>query len=97
MKKQIRFELEVFTEKLGFINRHYSEEIDLFLKWLATVITIAGALAVSFHWDPLNIYLLNSACIVWIAWGWRIREWSIVTVNVSLLAIYLHGLGMRIL
>jgi hypothetical protein len=71
--------------------------INTCLKWLATAVTIAGALAVSFHWDPLNIYLLNLACVVWIAWGWRIREWSIVTVNVSLLAIYLHGLGMRIL
>lgn len=96
MKKQIRFDLELFTEKLGFINRHYDEEINLVLKWLATVVTIAGALTVSYNIDPLNIYLLNLACVVWIAWGWRIREWSIVTVNVSLLLIYAWGLVLRL-
>jgi hypothetical protein len=70
--------------------------IDTVLKWLATVVTIAGALTVSHNIDPLNIYLLNLACVVWIAWGWRIREWSIVTVNVSLLLIYAWGLVLRL-
>lgn len=67
------------------------------LKWLATILTIAGALAISYQIDPLNMYLLNIACLVWILWGVRIREWSIVTVNVVMLAIYGHGLVMRLI
>ena len=72
-------------------------KINSVLKWLATVLTIAGALAISYHIDPLNMYLLNLACIVWILWGVRIREWSIVTVNVVMLIIYGHGLFMRLI
>jgi hypothetical protein len=71
--------------------------INTVLKWGATLITILGALAVTHGIDPLNIYLLNTACVVWIVWGLRIREWSIVVVNISLLAIYLHGLVIRML
>lgn len=66
------------------------------LKWFATAITIGGAIAVVYGLDPLNIYLLNGASLVWILWGLRIREWSIVVVNVSLLAIYAWGLIIRL-
>lgn len=68
-----------------------------FLKWIATLLTIAGAITISFNIDPLNIYLLNVACILWIIWGLRIREWSIVVVNSAMLVIYTHGLAMRII
>jgi hypothetical protein len=70
--------------------------INTILKWLATVLTIAGALAVSYNIDPLNIYLLNIACVLWIVWALRIREWSIFTVNAVMLVIYGHGLFMRL-
>jgi hypothetical protein len=74
-----------------------SDTINSILKWLATILTIAGAITISYHIDPLNIYLLNLACVLWIWWGWRIREWSIVTVNVVMLIIYGHGLFMRLI
>jgi hypothetical protein len=74
----------------------YKDQINWVLKWAATVVTIAGALAVSYHIDPLNIYLLNIACVLWIVWALRIREWSIFTVNAVMLAIYGHGLFMRL-
>ena len=65
------------------------------LKWLATIITIGGAIAVSYQIDPLNIYLLNTACVIWIWWALRIREWSIVVVNTALLLVYIHGIILR--
>jgi hypothetical protein len=71
--------------------------INTVLKWLATVVTVAGAVAVTHNLDPLNIYLLNLASILWIVWGLRIREWSIVVVNASLMAIYIYGLIIRML
>jgi hypothetical protein len=66
------------------------------LKWIATTITICGALTVVYGIDPLNIYFLNGACLVWILWGWRIREWSIVVVNTAMLVIYAWGLFIRL-
>jgi hypothetical protein len=70
--------------------------LNFFLKWAATIITIAGALAVSLKLDPLNIYLLNVGSILWVIWGWRIREPSIITVNIVILAIYMYGLIVRV-
>ena len=66
------------------------------IKWTATVFTVLGALAVSNGWDPLNIYLLNIGSILWVWWGIRIRENSIIVVNVSMLLVYLYGLIVRI-
>jgi hypothetical protein len=71
--------------------------INTVLKWTATVVTILGALAVTWSLDPLNIYLLNLASVLWIVWGLRIREWSIVVVNASLMAIYIYGLIIRMM
>ena len=66
------------------------------LKWIATAITIGGALTVVYGIDPLNIYLLNGASLLWIMWGLRIREWSIVVVNTAMLVIYAWGLFIRL-
>jgi hypothetical protein len=74
----------------------YKDQVNWMLKWAATVITIAGALAISYSIDPLNIYLLNIACVLWIVWALRIREYSILTVNAVMLVIYGHGLFNRL-
>lgn len=66
------------------------------LKWLATLLTIVGAITVIYRVDPHSIYVLNSACVVWILWGWRIREWSIVVVNIAMLMIYSWGVYIRL-
>jgi hypothetical protein len=70
--------------------------INSILKWIATAITIAGALTIVYGLDPLNIYLLNAASLVWIVWALRIREWSIVVVNAAMLLIYAWGLIIRL-
>lgn len=67
-----------------------------FLKWTATILTILGALAISYKIDPLNIYLLNAGSVFWIIWSLRIREYSILIVNVVMMLIYGHGLIMRL-
>ncbi len=67
-------------------------DINFYLKWLACAITLSGAVCTSLRIDPLNIYLLNLGAIVYLAWGYRIREWNLVTINLGLLIIYLYGL-----
>ena len=72
-------------------------KINNFLKWIATILTILGALAISYKLDPLNIYLLNVGSVFWIIWSLRIREYSILAVNVVMMIIYAHGLIIRLI
>jgi hypothetical protein len=62
------------------------------LKWTACAVTLAGALCTALRIDPLNIYLLNAGALLYLWWSLRIREWSLVTINAGLLAIYIVGL-----
>jgi hypothetical protein len=66
------------------------------IKWTATVITVLGAVAVANSWDPLNIYLFNAGSILWVWWAVRIKEPSIIVVNVAMLLVYLYGFVIRI-
>lgn len=62
------------------------------LKWTACAVTLAGALCTAVRIDPLNIYLLNAGALLYLVWSYRIREWSLVTINAGLLTIYVIGL-----
>jgi hypothetical protein len=66
--------------------------IDFYLKWSACAVTLSGAACTSLRWDPLNIYLLNLGATLYLAWGYRIRQWNLVAINAGLLIIYLFGL-----
>ena len=48
-------------------------------------------------WDPLNIYLLNLGSILWVWWAIRIKEPSIVVVNLAMLAVYVYGFFVRMI
>jgi hypothetical protein len=69
--------------------------INTILKWVACIVTLSGALCTSLQIDPLNIWLLNGGAVLYLIWSWRIREWSLVTINFGLLAIYILGLVIR--
>jgi hypothetical protein len=62
------------------------------LKWVATWITLAGALCTSLRIDPLNVYLLNVGALLFLWWAFRIRDRAMITVNAGLLGIYIVGL-----
>jgi hypothetical protein len=66
--------------------------LDFYLKWSACVVTLLGALCTSLRIDPLNIYLLNAGSILYLTWGYRIREYNLIAINAGLLLIYLYGL-----
>jgi hypothetical protein len=96
MKKIEKIDREIFFERLRFGIKFYRDEINSILKWIATILTILGALAISHKIDPLNIYLLNAGSVFWIIWSLRIREYSILLVNVVMMLIYAHGLIIRL-
>lgn len=62
------------------------------LVWLATGITLVGALCTSLRIDPLNVYLLNIGAVLFLWWSFRIRDYAMITVNTGLLSIYILGL-----
>lgn len=65
------------------------------IKWFATVVTLCGAIATAFMYDPLNIYLLNLGAFLFLVWGYMIKDKAMITVNAGLLFIYIIGLMVR--
>lgn len=66
------------------------------IKWVATIITLGGAIATALMFDPLNIWLLNIGAFLFLIWGFLIKDRAMITVNAGLLLIYLIGLGIRL-
>lgn len=64
-------------------------------KWVATVITLFGALFTSLGIDPLNIILLNIGSFLFLIWGIMIKDKAMMSVNSGLLFIYFFGLILR--
>lgn len=60
------------------------------------MITLAGALCTAMSIDPLNVHLLSTGAAIYLWWSWRIREWSLITINVLLLSINLYGTVVRL-
>ena len=67
------------------------------IKWIATVLTLIGAVLTSLSIDPLNIYFLNAGSILFIWWAIRISDLAMITVNLGLFLIYGYGTILRIL
>jgi hypothetical protein len=65
------------------------------IKWVATLITLSGAFATALMFDPLNIWLLNVGAILFLIWGFLIKEKAMIAVNGGLLAIYVFGIFYR--
>lgn len=66
--------------------------MDRWLKWLATIALITGAMLTSMDIRPWNIWAFNVGNLAWIAVGLIWREWSLVVLNAGLTIIYAIGL-----
>ena len=65
--------------------------LDNVLKYVGMIAVILGAILTSLRIDPANIFFLNLGALSYLIWSLRIREWSLVAVNGTLLAIYIVG------
>lgn len=65
---------------------------DWYLKWTATAITVAGAVAASINIYPASAILLNLGSALWLVVSWKWKEWSLIVINSTLLLIYTVGL-----
>lgn len=73
------------------------KDMTFYLKWLATFTTIVGAVFTSVNIYPLGPALLNLGALGWLIVAIRWREWSLITINATLLAIYTIGLVVKLL
>ena len=62
------------------------------MKWISTGIMLLAALAIVEGVHPASIYLLNLGSLAWLITSIMWREWSLIVVNASLLAVYVYGL-----
>ena len=69
---------------------------NVLLKYTGMTAVILGAILTSLRIDPLNIFFLNLGALAYLIWSLRIREWSLVAVNGTLLAIYIIGAVLSI-
>jgi hypothetical protein len=68
-----------------------------YLKWLATLVTIAGAICTSINMYPEGPALLNVGAFLWLIVSIIWREWSLIVINATLLLIYSVGLVVKLL
>ncbi len=74
-----------------------TEKTIFYLKWLATFVTIVGAVCTSINLYPLGPALLNVGAFLWLIVAIAWREWSLIVINATLLAIYTIGLLIKLL
>ena len=67
------------------------------LKWLGTAFTVLGALLTSLQgFDPWNVYVFNLGALFWLWASIRMQDRALITVNASLLTIYVFGSIIRL-
>jgi hypothetical protein len=74
-----------------------NEKTVFYLKWLATFVTIVGAVCTSINMYPLGPTLLNLGAFIWLIVAIAWREWSLIIINATLLIIYTVGLVVKLL
>lgn len=60
-------------------------------EWISTAVLIAGVALTSFNIYPLNVWVSLIGNIGWLALGYLWRKWSLLIVEVIIVAIYLVG------
>jgi hypothetical protein len=74
-----------------------NQPISFYVKWVATTVTLIGALLASVNIYPLSAIVLNSGAFLFLIWAVLIRDRAMITVNAGLLAIYTVGLLYKLL
>ena len=73
-----------------------NKQLDFYIKWLATAVTIVGAVLTSLNYYPAGPATLNLGAFLWLIVSVMWREWSLIIINASLLLIYTVGLIIKL-
>ena len=68
-----------------------------YIKWIATVVTLFGAVLASLNIYPYSAIVLNTGAFLFLIWAILIRDRAMITVNAGLLLIYSAGLAIKLL
>lgn len=74
------------------MNKITDQTLNDILKWVATAITLIGAVLTSLNIYPLNVIAFNLGSVLWLIFAIRIKEPSLIVVNSGLLLVYVAGL-----
>jgi hypothetical protein len=74
-----------------------NQPISFYIKWLATAVTLTGAVFASLGIYPLSAIVLNTGSFLFLIWAVLIRDRAMITVNAGLLSIYTGGLLYKLL
>jgi hypothetical protein len=74
-----------------------NQPMAFYIKWVATVVTLAGAVFASLGIYPLSAIVLNTGSFLFLIWAVLIRDRAMITVNAGLLSIYTGGLLYKLL
>jgi hypothetical protein len=66
-------------------------------KWIGTFFSIAGAIATSGGFDPINILAFNLGAVFWLLASIRMKDSALIAVNAGLLGIYALGVIFRLI
>ena len=73
-----------------------NKNIANYIKWIATTVTLFGAVLASVNIYPLSAITLNLGAGLFLIWALLIRERAMITVNAGLLLIYTVGLTIKL-
>jgi hypothetical protein len=73
-----------------------SKKITERIKWIATGISLFGAILTSIGLSPFNIIVLNIGSFLFTIWSLRIKDKAMITVNAGMLTIYGFGAMLHI-
>jgi hypothetical protein len=73
------------------------KNLAFYIKWIATVVTLCGAVLASLNIYPYSAITLNSGAFLFLIWAVLIREPAMIAVNAGLLLIYTIGLAIKLL
>jgi len=65
---------------------------EFWFEWSCTAVLIAGVALTSFDVFPLNLWVSLAGNLGWLAIGYIWRKWSLVIVELIIVAIYIGGL-----
>jgi uncharacterized membrane protein len=77
-------------------NTRMKKEPVFYLKWLATFVTIVGAVFTSINMYPEGPILLNIGSFLWLIVSIIWKEWSLIVINTVLLLVYTGGLLVKL-
>lgn len=69
-----------------------TKQVEFIIEWLSTTVLIIGVALTAWNVHPLNVYVSIIGNFGWLIVALMWRKWSIITVQVVVVMIYLFGM-----